>query len=72
MAHTLPPVEQLLDAYEAHIMLERGLSENTRLAYRDDIVKLIDFLDDEQVSLQDATPSVLEHMWILWILLMSI
>lgn len=60
MAHTLPPVEQLLDAYEAHIMLERGLSENTRLAYRDDIVKLIDFLDDEQVSLQDATPSVLE------------
>lgn len=60
MAHTLPPVEQLLDAYEAHIMLERGLSENTRLAYRDDIVKLMDFLNDEQVSLQDATPSVLE------------
>lgn len=60
MAHALPSRERLLDAYEAHIMLERGLSENTRTAYRDDITKLLDFLDEEGVDLQQAEPQTLE------------
>lgn len=41
-------------------MLERGLSENTRTAYRDDILKLLTFLDEENLSLQDVDSAGLE------------
>ena len=41
----LPPETQtLLDAYERHLRLERGLSEHTVRAYLGDIVSLVDFL----------------------------
>ena len=40
---------QLLDSYRAHILLERGLSENTRDAYTRDVDKLLSFLADEGV-----------------------
>lgn len=60
MSRQLPQRERLLDAYEAHIMLERGLSENTRSAYRDDILKLLQFLDEENLSLQDVDAAGLE------------
>lgn len=60
MVRLIPQRERLLDAYEAHIMLERGLSENTRTAYRDDIIKLLQFLDEEKLSLQDVDSADLE------------
>lgn len=60
MPRQLPQRERLLDAYEAHIMLERGLSENTRTAYRDDILKLLTFLDEENLSLHDVDSAGLE------------
>ncbi len=37
----------LLETYEAHMQLERGLSVNTCLSYREDIDKLLAFLGDE-------------------------
>lgn len=37
----------LLDAFEAHIMLERGLSENTRAGYMADVRRLLQFLAEE-------------------------
>ena len=52
-------LDRLLDTYEAHVSLERGLSDNTRVSYRMDVEKLLRFLDDESVSLADLT---LEHL----------
>jgi len=37
-------VEQLVDAFLDHLAVERGLAENTRLAYRADLAQFIDFL----------------------------
>lgn len=56
----LPDTSRLLDAYEAHIMLERGLSDNTRTGYLDDVRKLLSFLDDEHTQLPDVTPALLD------------
>ena len=38
------PLPMLLDAYERHLRLERGLSEHTVRAYLGDVVSLVDFL----------------------------
>ncbi len=38
---TLPEYSKLLDSYSAYLLLERGLSANTREAYRSDIDKFI-------------------------------
>jgi integrase/recombinase XerD len=37
-------VEQLIDAFLDHLMVERGLATNTRAAYRDDLAQFADFL----------------------------
>ena len=39
---------RILDAFDAYLMLERGLSENTRLSYRSDVEKLICYIADEK------------------------
>lgn len=36
-----------IDKYRAYLFLERGLSENTRLAYEQDVSKLLQYLSDE-------------------------
>lgn len=36
-----------IDKYRAYLLLERGLSENTRLAYEQDVSKLLQYLSDE-------------------------
>ena len=40
-------IEAVLAAYDAYMMLERGLSDNTRSSYRDDIDKLVKYLAEE-------------------------
>ncbi|QHI70535.1 site-specific tyrosine recombinase XerD [Tichowtungia aerotolerans] len=40
----------LLDSFLDYVSLERGLSQNTRMAYADDIVRFIDFLAKRGVS----------------------
>ncbi|HVW40351.1 MAG TPA: tyrosine recombinase XerC [Amycolatopsis sp.] len=53
----LPPEAQaLLDAYERHLRLERGLSEHTVRAYLGDVVSLVDFLRRDT---ENAYPSAL-------------
>ena len=34
---TLPTMSKLLDSYDAYLLLERGMSDNTRAAYRSDV-----------------------------------
>lgn len=40
----LPEYSKLLDSYSAYLLLERGLSANTREAYRSDIDKFVDWV----------------------------
>lgn len=45
----------LLKKYRAYLLLEKGLSENTREAYAHDVEKLLDFLADRERLPQEAT-----------------
>lgn len=57
--------EGLLDGFMAHMALERGMSPNTLAAYREDVLKLLRYLDGSQelhiepVELADVT---IEHL----------
>lgn len=43
-----------IDKYHAYLLLERGLSENTRLAYEQDVYKLLQYLSDEGLVARDV------------------
>lgn len=49
----------LLELFEAHLRLERGLSENTLEAYTRDASKLLDYIDSEGVVPADITLATL-------------
>lgn len=51
----------LLDSFEAYLQLERGLSPNTRAAYRSDAEKLLRFLSDSDISISDVTTDSLRE-----------
>lgn len=54
-------LDNFLKKYNAHIFLERGLSENTRDAYLRDVEKLLSFLADEGVRPEEASRHDLER-----------
>ncbi len=45
-------ISKIRDSYNAYLMLERGLSENTLMSYEDDVDKLISYLVEEQIPLR--------------------
>ena len=45
----------ILRKYRAYILLEKGLSENTRKAYSGDVEKLLGFLADEGIDVHSCT-----------------
>ncbi|MBO4995817.1 MAG: site-specific tyrosine recombinase XerD [Muribaculaceae bacterium] len=48
-------ISRILAAYDAHLMLEKGLSDNTRTSYRADVTKLIVYLDGIAMPLREVT-----------------
>lgn len=58
---TLPTMSKLLDSYDAYLLLERGMSDNTRAAYRSDVEKLVCYLDDGATTLGDVTLDTLHN-----------
>ena len=58
---TISSIPELLNHFQAYLMLERGLSENTRSAYMADVDKLLDFLVDTGISLRDVELPVLQN-----------
>lgn len=46
--------------YAAYMMMERGLSDNTRLAYSSDLDKLETWLEEQSLALTQATPQLLQ------------
>lgn len=54
-------IPALLEQYEAYLQLERGLSDNTRCAYRSDVIKFLDYLGDTVMALRDVELPVLQN-----------
>lgn len=50
----LPDYQTLRSHYHAYLMLERGLSDNTRLCYQSDLDRLNTWLGEAGISLTDA------------------
>lgn len=56
---SIDSIPAVIDAYEAYLILERGLSDNTREAYVRDVGKLVRYLETEKVTLRDVTTDTL-------------
>lgn len=56
---SIDSIPAVIDAYEAYLMLERGLSDNTREAYVRDVGKLVRYLETEKVTLREVTTDTL-------------
>ena len=51
----------VLKQYSAHLLLERGLSENTRQSYLNDVEHLLRYLNDNNLELKDVTLDTLHN-----------
>lgn len=56
---SIDSIPAVIDAYEAYLILERGLSDNTREAYVRDVGKLVRYLETEKVTLCEVTTDTL-------------
>lgn len=56
---SIDSIPAVIDAYEAYLILERGLSDNTREAYVRDVGKLVRYLEIEKVTLREVTTDTL-------------
>lgn len=56
---SIDSIPAVIDAYEAYLILERGLSDNTREAYVRDVGKLVRHLETEKVTLREVTTDTL-------------
>lgn len=56
---SIDSIPAVIDAYEAYLILERGLSDNTREAYVRDVGKLVRYLETEEVTLREVTTDTL-------------
>ena len=56
---SIDSIPAVIDAYEAYLIIERGLSDNTREAYVRDVGKLVRYLETEKVTLREVTTDTL-------------
>lgn len=54
-------IQRIIAGYEAYLILERGLSDNTREGYRADVSKLMSYLDATGIRLRDVTSDTLQE-----------
>ncbi len=52
---SISDIPRMLDDFGAYLMLERGLSQNTRECYRSDVNKLLSYLSDTSTTIRDTT-----------------
>ncbi|MDE6484367.1 MAG: site-specific tyrosine recombinase XerD [Duncaniella sp.] len=57
----LPSRERLLQLFEGYVRLERGLADNSVISYLMDVEKLLDYLEDESITLTDVTLDTLRE-----------
>lgn len=51
----------VLKQYSAYLLLERGLSENTRESYLNDVAKLMRYLNENNITIKDVTLDTLHN-----------
>lgn len=51
----MEPKDDIIQKYRNYLLLERSLSQNSIEAYVDDVVKLIAFIEEENLSVRDVT-----------------
>lgn len=61
----MKPIEALIEDYEAHLLLEKGLSSNTSMAYIRDVRHLADFLLQKNSDIDKLTTEDLHEFLIL-------
>ncbi len=55
-------ITEIADSYRRYLLLEKGLSKNSIDAYMRDLQKLLDFAEQEQLSLKTIRLSHLEAL----------
>lgn len=60
----IPPAKKLLKGFGAYLLLEAGSSENSREAYLRDARRLLDFLDDERLTVDRVTVDTLHSFMV--------
>ena len=55
-------ITEITDSYRRYLLLEKGLSKNSIDAYMRDLQKLIDFAEEEQLSLKTIELSNIETL----------
>lgn len=60
----MPPRDLLVDAYLAHVKVERGLGRNTVEAYAHDLAGLVGFLEAEAIEIDEVDPPTISA-WLL-------
>ena len=56
---TIPDTERLIEGFRAYLLLEKGMSDNSRVAYELDVRKLLAHLADQDITLDHLLP---EHL----------
>lgn len=54
-------LDKIKNEYRAHLILERGLSNNSIGAYENDVNKLISYLADEQIKIKEVSLDTLQN-----------
>ena len=60
MTRTISDIDKILASYEAYLMLEKGLADNTRISYRADIDKLLQFVKEQGIQLRNVDLPLLQ------------
>ncbi len=54
MSRSIDDIDRIIKSYEAYLLLERGLSANTRENYVRDILKILSYLADNKIRLREV------------------
>ena len=57
----LKETAKLIDEFEAHLLLEKGLSDNTQTSYGCDVRHLADFMEERGIRVEDLSPDHLHQ-----------
>ncbi len=60
MPRSIDDISKVIDAYHAYLLLEKGLADNTRISYDEDVRKYLNYLADNNLILRDTTPDILQ------------
>lgn len=61
MSRNISDIAKIISSYQAYLMLEKGLSQNSISGYDDDVRKLINYLAERNISLREVTLPVLQE-----------